>query len=261
MRPRTVAVVQARVESMRLPRKVLLDLTELTVLDWVVGRARRAKTIDQLVVATTTDASDDPLVEHCRDLGYPFVRGSREDVLDRVVTAAASERADVVVRLTGHTPFVDPDIVDLLVRTHLREHRDYTTNSLPSPHPHTYPAGLDVEVVSMIALTQAWTAREGVRHREGVTPYLYEEPGRFNVRIVDGPVAAGDARWDVTTVADLAALRALAAAAGARLSTPWTELLRVWRDRPDIAELNVTTERSLLAPADRPVRLAGLPGS
>lgn len=223
---------------MRLRGKVLLDLAEATVLDWVVGRARLAETIDQLVVATTTDRSDDPLVDHCREAGYPYVRGARDDVLDRIVTAAASERADVVVRLTGHRPFVDPAVVDLLVRTHLRERRDYTTNSLPPPHPHTYPVGLDVEVVSMSALTEAWTARDGHRHREDVTPYLYEQPGRFNVRIVDCPLEAGDVRWQLVTPADLRALRTLVSTARARLATPWTELLQVWRDRPELAALN-----------------------
>lgn len=244
MRPRTVAVVQARVGSARLHRKVLLDLAGMRVLDWVVGRARRAETIDHLVVATTTDPSDDPLVDHCREVGYPYVRGARDDVLDRIVTAAASERADVVVRLTGHRPLVDPTVVDLLVRTHLRERRDYTTNSLPPPHPHTYPAGLDVEVVSMSALTEAWTARSERRHREDVTPYLYEEPGRFNVRLVDGPMEAGDVRWQLSTLSDLEALRTLVATAHARPATSWTDLLRVWRDRPDIAELNAAAESS-----------------
>lgn len=257
VRPRTVAVVQARVASARLPGKVLLDLAGRTVLDWVVARTRRAGTVDQLVVATTTDRTDDRLVKHCRDAGYPYVRGSREDVLDRIVTAAASERADVVVRVNGNVPLVAPDVVDLLVRTHLREHRDYTTNWLPPPHPPTYPAGLEVEVVNMVALTRAWTARADARHREGVTPYLYEQPGRFNVRIVDGTLDAGGTYWVVETPADLAALRVLVTTAAATPSTPWTELLRAWRERPELAKLREGADRhhEVLAPASRSARL------
>lgn len=273
MRPRIVAVVQARLGSARLRHKVLLDLGGRPVLDWVVGRARRATTLDQVVVATTTDRGDDPLVDHCRETGYPYVRGASDDVLDRIVTAAASERADVVVRLAGHRPFVDPFVVDVLVRTHLGERRDYTTNSLPPPHPLSYPVGLDVEVISMSALTEAWAARDGQRHREHVTPYLYEQPGRFNVRIVDSPLRAGEVRWELATAADLRALRVLAVTARARLPTPWRELLQVWRDHPELAELSTGATQS---PAPRepvpaetgrgvggrpqpPVRLAGTP--
>lgn len=232
MRPRIVAVVPARLGSTRLPGKVLLDLADRTILDWVVGRARRARAIDQLVVATTSEPSDDDLVQYCRDAGYPVIRGSRDDVLDRVVTAAASERADIVIRLASHGPLIDPEIVDSLVDIHQREHRDYTTNSLPAPHPRTYPIGLDVEVVSMSALTEAWANRSDQRHRENVTPYLYEEPGRFNVRLVAGEDSAGDARWAVETRADLEALRALVTAANARTATSWRDLLRAWRDHP-----------------------------
>lgn len=238
MRPRTVAVVQARNASVRLPRKVLLDLAERTVIDWVVGRVRRASTVDQVVVAITDDPSDDALAAHCGDAGYPYVRGSTADVLDRVVTAAASERADVVVRLRGHSPLVDPDVVDLVVRTHLSERRDYTANRLPEPQPHAYPPGLDVEVVSMSALTDAWATRRDRGGHEDVTSYLYEEPGRFNVRLVGAPVEAPDARWSIVTRADLEALRALVVAAHAELSTPWTDLLTVWQRHPEIAALN-----------------------
>ena len=239
MRPRTVAVIQARIASVRLPRKVLLELAERTVIDWVVERARRAQTIDQVVVATTQDASDDALAAHCVEAGYPYVRGSASDVLDRMVTAAASERADVVVRLRGHSPLVDPEVMDLVVRTHLGERRDYTANRLPEPQPHAYPPGLGVEVVSMSALTDAWASRRDRAGGADATSYLYEAPGRYNVRLVGGaPVTAADARWSIRTRADLEALRALVRAARAELSTPWTDLLAVWQRNPEIAALN-----------------------
>ena len=238
MRPRIVAVVQARSASVRLPRKVLLGLAERAVIDWVVGRARRAETVDEVVVATTTDASDDALAGHCVEAGYPCVRGSAGDVLDRVVTAAASERADVVVRLSGHRPFVDPEVMDLVVRTHVDERRDYTANRLPEPQPHAYPPGLEVEVVSMAALTGAWASRRERTGDSDPASYLYDEPGRFNVRLVGTPVSAPDVRWSISNRADLEALRALVTAAQAGLSTPWTDLLAVWQGAPEIAALS-----------------------
>lgn len=247
MRPRTVAVVQARNASSRLAHKVLLDLDDRPLIDWVVGRVRRADKVDQVVVATTTDRSDDVLFEHCADAGYPVVRGSSGDVLDRVVTAAASERADVVVRIFGHMPLIDPDVVDEVIGTHLDERRDYTANRLPEPQPHAYPPGLDVEVASMSALTEAWTARASHRHRESVTAYLYETPGRFNVRIVAAPVPVADTFWAIETGADLAAVRALVDVARATLTTSWFDLLGVWRRHPEVAAMNPRTGPPSLA--------------
>lgn len=214
------------------------ELAGRPLIDWVVGRARRAKTVDQVVVATTTDASDNAFVRHCAEKGYPVVRGSSADVLDRVVTAAASERADVVVRLFGHTPLTDPAVIDEVVRTHLDERRDYTANRLPEPQPHAYPPGLDVEVASMTVLTEAWTARSDPHHREAVTAYLYESPGRFNVRMVGAPEQFGDMSWAVGTYADLAAVTALVDAARALPSTPWSDLLAAWRRHPEISAMN-----------------------
>lgn len=216
-------------------------MADRPLIDWVVGRVRRAETVDQVVVATTTEPSDNALAQHCADVGYPVVRGSSADVLDRVVTAAASERADVVVRLCGHMPLVDPEVVDEVVRTHLKERRDYTANRLPEPQPHAYPPGLDVEVASMSALTEAWAARADTQHRETVTGYLYEAPGRFNVRVVGAPVVVTDLFWAIETSADLAAVSALVEAAQARVSTSWRELLGVWLRHPEIAEINAHT--------------------
>lgn len=238
MRPRIVAVVQARSASTRLPGKALRDLAGRPLIDWVVGRVRRAEAVDQTIVATTTEQSDNALAEHCARAGYAVVRGSSGDVLDRVVTAAASERADVVVRLCAHTPLVDPEVVDEIVRIHRDEHRDYTANRLPEPQPHAYPPGLEVEVVTMSALTRAWTARSNAHHREAVTAYLYESPGRFNVRVVGAPVPVVDAFWAIETGADLAAVNSLVEAADASLTTSWRDLLRAWRRYPEIAEIN-----------------------
>ena len=225
----------------------MIELAGRPLIDWVVGRARRAQTVDQVVIATTTDPSDNALVEHCGELGYPVVRGSTADVLDRVVTAAASERADIVVRLSGHMPLVDPEVIDEVVRTHRDEHRDYTANRLPEPQPHTYPPGLDVEAVAMAALTQAWTARGDSPHREAVTAYLYETPGRFNVRLVSAPVVVTDTYWAVDTAADFAAVSALVETARARFTTSWRDLLTAWQRHPEIAELNARTGRRSVA--------------
>lgn len=240
---KVVAVVQARMSSQRLPGKVLSGLGPHAVIDWVLGRTQRAASVDEVVLATSIDPSDDPLADHCAGGGYLVVRGPLRDVLDRVAEAAATRAADHVVRITGDCPLVDPAVVDEVVRTHLTERRDFTANRLPPPHRRTWPIGLDVEVATAAALARARMDSERPHEREHVMPHLYETPGRFDVRVVECPVDAGEVRWTIDTPADLSAVRELVTVAGADLDTPWQRLLSVWRAHPHLADLNGTVEQ------------------
>jgi len=112
MEPRTIAIIQARMSSSRLPGKVLLDIAGEPMLARVVERAQRAKFVDKVIVATTTDPSDDPVGEFCTEHGYDFTRGSLHDVLDRYYQSARQFDADVIVRLTADCPVLDPEVVD-----------------------------------------------------------------------------------------------------------------------------------------------------
>ncbi|HHQ47945.1 MAG TPA: acylneuraminate cytidylyltransferase, partial [Acidobacteria bacterium] len=113
---RVVAVLQARMGSTRLPGKVLMDLAGRPVLGWAVERLRRAGTLDELVVATSDRDGDDPIVVFCERMDVPCYRGSEDDVLDRYYRAARRYHADVVVRVTGDDPLIDPGVVDQVVR-------------------------------------------------------------------------------------------------------------------------------------------------
>ena len=234
-----LGVVQARMSSQRLPGKVLAPLGDRAVIDWVVQRARSARSLTSVVVATSTGPEDDPLAEHCRSQGYEVFRGSLDDVLDRVHQAAATHGADHVVRVTGDCPLVDGQVVDQVVAAHLAGANDFTANRLPPPHHRTFPIGLDVEVCTAPALERAWTQAREPHEREHVMPWLYQVPGRCRVEVVEAPLDAGDVRWTVDTAADLAAVRGLVAAVGeGAVDTPWLRYLDVWRQDPGLAELN-----------------------
>ena len=243
---RVVAVVQARLGSERLPGKVLRELPAddpaaagLTVLDWCVERLRGASTVAEVVVATSDEAADDELAEHCRSREYAVTRGSLRDVLDRVLAAAEAHRADTVVRVTADCPLIDPEVVDRVVAQHLARHDDFTANRLPPPHPRTWPIGLDVEVASIGALRRAGAEATEPAHREHVMPYLYAEPGRFAMSVLECDLGDhGTVRWTVDTPGDLAAVGALVARPGVRLGSSWTELLAEWRSDPTLAALN-----------------------
>ena len=164
---RTVAIIQARMQATRLPGKVLADLEGKPVLRRVVDRARRASTLDAVVVATSDNPADDVLAGFCREFGTDCFRGSRDDVLDRYRRAAECFQAEVVVRLTADCPLLDPQVIDRVVRAYGQGEFDYVSNALEC----TYPDGLDTEVFSYKSLERAWREARRQSEREHVSSY------------------------------------------------------------------------------------------
>lgn len=169
----------------------------------VVMRARRSKYLDQVVVASTLDPSDELVEEFCRAKGFPVFRGDLYDVLNRYYQAATLFEADVVVRITADCPVLDPGEVDRTVKAFLELGVDFAANRLPPPFIRTTPIGLDTEVCSYVALKTAWEKATEKFEREHVMPYLYDMPGRFKTKILDMQPSLGHLRWTVDTPADL----------------------------------------------------------
>ena len=137
-----IAIVQARTLSKRLPRKVLKPLGASTVIGVLLSRLSYSQKLSQIVVATSENTADDLLAEHIRELGFSVYRGAEDDVLHRILQAATIYEADIVVRITGDCPLVDPKIVDKAIAVLMDNNCDYVSNVFPP----TYPDGLDVEV-------------------------------------------------------------------------------------------------------------------
>jgi len=205
--PAVVGIIQARMGSSRLPGKVLKDIGGESMLYRVVVRARRAQSLGRVVVATTTDASDDPVAEFCRDRGFPCYRGHPFDVLDRYYRAALLFSASTIVRLTADCPVIEPGEIDRTVRAFYAAQVDFAANRLPPPWKRTTPIGMDTEVVTFAALERAWREADAQYAREHVMPYLYEETGRFKVLLVDHVPDLGYLRLTVDTPDDLKLIR------------------------------------------------------
>jgi len=172
----TVVVVQARTGSTRLPGKVLMPLAGRPLLARMLERVRAARTPFELVVATTTDASDAPVVDLCKDLGVRCFRGHPTDLLERHVMAARSVKADVVVKIPSDCPLIDPAAIDrVLGEFFATEGLDYAGNL----HPGTWPDGHDVEVMPLAALELAHREATKAHEREHTTPFLWDRPERF----------------------------------------------------------------------------------
>lgn len=177
---KVIATIEARMRSTRLPGKVLLPAAGRPLLWHMIQRLRQARSVDGIVVATTIDPSCDPIEELARDADVDCFRGSEEDVLDRVLTAAKSRAADVIVETTGDSPLIDPTIVDRVVRSFFAGGVDYCSNILG----WTYPRGMDAQVFPVAILEEvAGLTSDPVDH-EHVSLYIYEHPERFRLRAV-----------------------------------------------------------------------------
>lgn len=191
-------IIQARMTSTRLPGKVLLPLAGQPMLARQLERLRRLRHPHEVVLATTTNASDEPLVALCRMLGVHCFRGSEHDVLARYAGAAREVGAEVVVRITSDCPLLDPTVVDEVIDAYLAGGCDYASNMLEP----RYPYGMAVEVFSAAALYQAEAQACQPAEREHVTPYLYWHPQRFALRSVRCAQDLSAHRWTVDTPED-----------------------------------------------------------
>jgi len=239
---RVVAIIQARMGSTRLPGKVLKDLGGETVLARVVKRTRRATLLDEVVVATSVLPADDAIVRECEALKVACFRGDELDVLDRYYCAAQKFGADIIVRITSDCPLIDPELIDVAVRSGLDQKADYASNSLVC----TYPRGLDVEVFTADALARAWSAAKEEYQRRHVTPYFYENPGSFKVISIAGEADHSNYRWTLDTPEDLELLRAVYRHFGNRDSIRWTEALTLMEAQPELAALNCHVRQKAL---------------
>lgn len=230
----TVAIIQARMGSSRLPGKVLEVFAGRTALEHCVTRTRGCAAIDEVVIATTTQPGDDVLVELCRARGWRWSRGSEHDVLDRYYQAAREVGADDVVRITSDCPLIDPAVIGELIARYRGPGVDYASTSHPRP---TFPLGISAEVVRFDVLERAWREDVNPAWREHVTPFVYRHPDRF--RIVGHGCEADYThhRWTLDTPEDAALIRLLFDAIGDGPSG-WRDVLAVSDAHPEWQAIN-----------------------
>jgi spore coat polysaccharide biosynthesis protein SpsF len=194
---KVVCIIQARTGSTRLPNKVLKPLLGKPLLLRVVDRVLEAKTVNHIVVATTTNSNDVSIVSLIENY-HPRVsvtRGSEEDVLDRYYQAAQSLKADLIVRVTSDNPMIDPELIDMTVKEFFQDpHLEYASNNIGE---HTYPRGLDTEVITYPILEQLWETTTESIDREHVTIHIKRFPKNFRWKTIENNTDYSMHRWTV----------------------------------------------------------------
>ena len=216
-----LAIIQARCSSTRLPGKVLKPVLDQPMIIRQLERVTRAERIDRIVVATSTDPSDDVLADLLTTAGYDVRRGSLNDVAGRFADVVAEFEPDSFVRLTADCPLADHEVIDDVIAGHLASGADYTSNVIE----RTYPQGLDVECVTSEAYSRLLQFVLNVREREHVTLGIYERPSKFSLHSVTQGVDLSALRWTVDRQDDLDFVRSV-----------YTQL---YPDNPDFSQANV----------------------
>ncbi len=232
--PKTVAIVQARLGSTRLPGKVLKPLGNRRVIDHVVARCRAIPSIDEVIVATTVLAEDDAIVAAAAQAGAGVFRGDSSDVLQRYAGAARMSSAEIVLRVTSDCPLIDPMICERVIRLRAEAQVDYAANNMPRLFPH----GLDCEVFTRDTLEAADRTARDSYDREHVTPWMRRTAGLSRTSLIGPGWPAMQQRWTLDFPEDYEFFATLFPLLPQGGISGTEAVLAILADRPDIARVN-----------------------
>ena len=230
---KVVAIVQARMGSTRLPGKVMMSIGGYTLIELLLMRLSESIEVDEIVVATSEHTNNKALIDHVRSLGFRCEEGSENDVLERYYVTAVKCSADVIIRITADCPLIDSAMVDECVKEFKRSGVDYFSNN----HPESFPDGLDVEVFSFSALSQAHQEASSSIDREHVTPYI-RDCNKFSIGEMVCNEDHSDKRWTVDEPADFNVVKNVFDSFLPNVNFSWLEVLKLFNSRPELFEDN-----------------------
>ena len=237
------AIIQARCGSTRFPDKVFALIDGKPLLWHVVNRLKYSKTINEIVVATTTNQLDDKIEEWCSANKVNCFRGSEADVLNRYFCASNAFPSDYIVRITADDPFKEPSVIDEVVRTLIDEGLDYVTNN----YPPSFPEGLDCEAFTKKTLANMEANATEPVEREHVTQYIFRHLNEFKIKNISCGKMLKHHRWTIDTMQDYEYVVAIYAARKSKKGLLlMNEILSILEDNPSISNINSSVQRSLM---------------
>lgn len=204
---KTAAIIQARMNSSRLPNKVMMSVLGRPLLGWMLERVTAARQVDAIVIATTSNRCDDEIAEFSDFIGCKVFRGSEDDVLDRYYQAACMVTPDAVIRLTADCPLIDPRVIDTVVTAYSAGGFEFVSNT--EPLPSSWPDGMDVSIFSFDALEKSWREARKPSEREHVTFHFWNNPHVYRCKRLEYAKNYGDYRLTVDYKEDFELLEAI----------------------------------------------------
>lgn len=224
-----IAIIQARMGSVRLPNKVMKKVCDKPLIGCLLARVSKSKFIEKLILATSVSVNNDSLVTYVESLGFDVFRGSEQDVLKRFYLASQKYKASTVIRITGDCPFVDPNLIDSLIEEYFKSGADYASNTLPP----TYPDGLDVEVFSFSSLKRAHENAIILSDREHVTQYI-RNSGQFRIYNKFNEIDFSNSRWTLDEIDDFEVVSNVFEYFFPDVFFSWEDILRLEVECPDL---------------------------
>lgn len=234
-----IGIVQARMGSTRFPKKVMQNLAGKPMIGCLLWRLSQSKKIDQIILATSDNADNQLLTDYVRHEGYDVFIGEENDVLARYYGAAVKYQADVIVRITGDCPLVDPHLVDDVITLFLDNQVDYVSNT----NPPSFPDGLDVEVFHFTALKKAYEEARDDFSREHVTPYM-RQAAQFKQLNFCADSDYSKERWTVDEPNDLEVIKSIYNYFAPCLDFSWHEVLALRLQQPQLFTMNQHIQRN-----------------
>ena len=233
------AIVQARMGSSRFPGKVMKLIQDVPMLEILIKRLSKSKLIHQIIVATSRNDENTPLVNHLESMNIECEIGSEEDVLSRYYNAAKKNQVDVVVRITGDCPLVDANLVDRCIREFIDKDVSYVSNVLPC----TFPDGLDVEVFSFESLEDAYLNNTLSTEKEHVTPYIINSEN-YKKSNIEHSKDLSKSRWTVDEILDFEVIKEVFNYFSPNVYFSWEEVVKLETKNPDIFSKNKNINRN-----------------
>lgn len=237
---KTVAIIQARMGSTRLPGKVLAKINGRPMLGLLLSRVDAASLVSEIIVAIPDEQGDDVLRDWLEDNNIEYFRGSAEDVLERFYLCALACQADLIVRVTADDPLKDPEIINYAIRCMLDNLEfDYVSNTIIP----TYPEGLDIEVFKFSALENAYRNAVLSSEREHVTPYIWKHSEFFITHNFVNQRNLSSWRWTVDKYEDLLFIRTIMDIFKDQPLVSYLEIIEFLDANPDLLKIN--TQKTL----------------
>jgi spore coat polysaccharide biosynthesis protein SpsF len=235
-----LAIIQARMGSSRLPKKVLLDLAGKSVLEQVVDRVKNSSLVDEIIVATTIEKQDLEIIKLCANQGIRVFCGSENDVLDRYYQAAKLFNPVNVIRITADCPLIDPAVIDQVIKAHLDGNYDYTSNVIRE----TFPDGEDVEIMKFSTLKEAWDEANLASQREHVTQYILNNDKYKKCNVVYNEDLSNK-RWTLDNEEDYLLIREIYKKVyNSNKTFGIKDILNVLKNNPELENINISIARN-----------------